>query len=119
MGFTGKNAGVGCCASSRVSPTRGQTLVSCLGRQTPHCSEAPRGSYPHFFELVVLLFISVFLGCCLVAKPSLFATLWTVARQVPLSMGILRAKKTRAGCRFLLQGIFPSRDGTQASSLDR
>ena len=109
----------GCRASSRVSPTRGQTRLSCLSRHAPHCWDAPRGSYPHFFELVVLLFTSLFLGCCLVGKSSLFATPWTVAQQAPLSMGILRVKKTRAGCHFLLQRIFPSRDGTRVSSLDR
>ena len=34
------------------------------------------------------------------------ATLWTVARQAPLSMGILQP--TGVGCHFLLQGIFPT-----------
>ena len=33
------------------------------------------------------------------------ATLWTVARQAPLSMGF-STKNTGVGCRFLLQGIF-------------
>ena len=37
----------------------------------------------------------------------LFATLWTVARQAPLSMGFSR-QDTRVGCHFLLQGIFPT-----------
>ena len=34
------------------------------------------------------------------------ATPWTVARQVPLSMGFSR--HTGVGCHFLLQGIFPT-----------
>ena len=34
-----------------------------------------------------------------------FATLWTVARQAPLSMGF-SSKNTGVGCHALLQGIF-------------
>ena len=37
----------------------------------------------------------------------LFVTPWTVALQVPLSMGF-PSKNTRMGCYFLLQGIFPT-----------
>ena len=37
----------------------------------------------------------------------LSATLWTVARQAPLSMGF-SSKNTGVGCHALLQGIFPS-----------
>ena len=37
----------------------------------------------------------------------LFATLWTVARQAPLPMG-LSGKNTGVGCHALLQGIFPT-----------
>ena len=37
----------------------------------------------------------------------LFATLWTVTLQVPLSMGFSR-KNTNVGCHFLLQGICPT-----------
>ena len=36
----------------------------------------------------------------------LFATLWTVACQVPLSMDF-SGKNTGVGCHFFLQGIFP------------
>ena len=36
----------------------------------------------------------------------LFATPWTVARQIPLSMDS-PGKNTRVGCNALLQGIFP------------
>ena len=41
----------------------------------------------------------------------LFATLWTVAHQVPLSMEFpwnFPGKNTGVGCHFLLQGIFPT-----------
>ena len=44
----------------------------------------------------------------------LFATLWTVACQAPLSMPILQARK-RVGCHALLQGIFPTK--VKSSSL--
>ena len=39
----------------------------------------------------------------------LFATPWTVAYQVPLSMGF-SSKGTGVGCHFLLQGIFPTQE---------
>ena len=42
----------------------------------------------------------------------LFVTLWTVAYQVPPSMGY-PGKNTGVGCHFLLQDIFP----TQGSNL--
>ena len=45
-------------------------------------------------------------------RDRLFATLWTVARQAPLSMGFSR-QETGVGCHTLLQGIFP----TQGSNL--
>ena len=38
----------------------------------------------------------------------LFETLWTVARQASLSMGILQAKILESCCHALLQGIFPT-----------
>ena len=43
----------------------------------------------------------------------LFATLWIVACQAPLSMGFFSGKNTGVGCHALLQGIFP----TQGSNL--
>ena len=41
------------------------------------------------------------------SRVRLFATPWTVAYQTPQSMGF-SGKNTRVGCRFLLQGIFPT-----------
>ena len=41
----------------------------------------------------------------LLSRVRLFATLWTVACQVPLSMEF-PGKNTRVGCHFLLQEIF-------------
>ena len=40
------------------------------------------------------------------SRVPLFATSWTVASQVPLSMGILQARILRVGCHFLLQFKF-------------
>ena len=47
--------------------------------------------------------------CCAysLSRVRLFVTPWTVARQVPLSMGS-PAKDTGVGCHALLQGIFPT-----------
>ena len=47
-----------------------------------------------------------------------FMTPWTVAHQVPLSMGFLR-KNIGVGCHFLLQGIFPTRDRICVSCIGR
>ena len=54
--------------------------------------------------------------CCAysLSRVRLFVTPWTVARQVPLSMGS-PAKDTGVGCHALLQGIFP----TQGSNCTR
>ena len=38
----------------------------------------------------------------------LLATLWTAARQAPVSMGILQAKNTGVGCHALVQGNLPN-----------
>ena len=42
------------------------------------------------------------------SRVQLFATLWTVACQAPLSMGDSPGKNTGVGCHALLQGIFPT-----------
>ena len=46
----------------------------------------------------------------------LFVTLWTVARQAPLSMGFSR-QEYWSGLHALLQGIFLPRDRTCVSSI--
>ena len=45
-----------------------------------------------------------------------FATPWTVTLQAPLPTDF-PGKNTEAGCHFLFQGIFPTRDGTLISCL--
>ena len=57
----------------------------------------------------VLLFRSPVPVCVLrlFSRVGLFTTLWTVARQAPLSM-VLSTKPTGVGCHALLQGIFPT-----------
>ena len=48
-------------------------------------------------------------GCVLncLSHVRLFPTLWTVARQAPLSIGFSK-KETGVGCHTLIQGIFPT-----------
>ena len=43
------------------------------------------------------------------SRVQLFATLWTVAHQAPLSMGFFR-QETGVGCYSLLQGTFPTQE---------
>ena len=54
-------------------------------------------NFPSYLYLLLLLL--------LLSHVQLFATLWTVAHQAPLSMGF-PGKNTRVGCNFLLWGIF-------------
>jgi len=42
----------------------------------------------------------------------LFVTLWTIALQTPLSMGLSR-QEYWSGCHFLLQGIFLTQESNQ------
>ena len=44
------------------------------------------------------------------SRVQLFGTQWTVAHQVPLSMGFSPGTNTRVGCYALLQGISQPRD---------
>ena len=53
-------------------------------------------NFPSYLYLLLLLLLS---------HVQLFATLWTVAHQAPLSMGF-PGKNTRVGCHLLLWGIF-------------
>ena len=48
----------------------------------------------------------------------LFATLWTVTHQAPLSMGFSK-QEYGVDCHFLLQGIFLTHDGTHVSCIGR
>ena len=48
----------------------------------------------------------------------LFVTLWSIAYQAPLSIGF-SSKDTEVGCHALLQGIFPTQDGTHVSYVSR
>ena len=61
---------------------------------------------PYRRSLLIIYFIY---GCVLnlFSRIQLFATLWTVAHQPPLSMGFSR-QETGVHCHFLLQGIFPT-----------
>ena len=60
----------------------------------------------------------MYVRACLLSRFScvqLFATLWTVACQAPLSMGFSR----QVGCHVLLQGIFLTQDPTCISCIGR
>ena len=58
----------------------------------------------------VCVCVYIYVLCCAesLSRVWLFATLWTVALQAPLSMGILQARTHGVGCHSLLQGIFPT-----------
>ena len=59
----------------------------------------------------------VYVRACMLSHFShvgLFATLWTIAHQAPLSMGFSR-QDTGMVCHALLQGIFLTRDHTDVS----
>ena len=53
----------------------------------------------------------------LVSHVQLFATLWTVAHQAPLSMGILLARILEWVAMPSSRGSSPPRDGTQVSRI--
>ena len=64
----------------------------------------------NLFYLIYLMFESLAQSLChLATVPTVFAVAWTVAHQVPLSMGF-PSKNTGVVCHFLLQGIFQSWD---------
>ena len=72
-----------------------------------------------YFCVVKMFFFFFFLIACMLlcvcvwslSHAQLFATLWTVACQAPLSMQFL--KNTGVGCHCFLQGIFPTQGSKQ------
>ena len=58
------------------------------------------------------------LQACVLGRSRLFATPWTVAHRLlrPLDSP---GKITRADCRFLLQGIFPTQGSNRIASIGR
>ena len=54
---------------------------------------------------------------CVLSHAWLFATPWSVAHQLPLSMGCSRQEYWSGGCHFLLQRIFPTQDQTCISCI--
>ena len=58
-----------------------------------------------FWQLICACLLSRF------SRVWLFATLWSVTYQAPLSIGFSR-ENTESGCHALLQGIFPTQNGT-------
>ena len=56
----------------------------------------------------IILSVLTMVCVCVLSRVWLFATPWTIVRQVPLSKGIIPAN-TGMSCYFLLQGIFLTR----------
>ena len=55
----------------------------------------------------ILIYTCEFVCVCVLSHVKLFATLWTLAHQTPLSMGFSRQEYWR-GLLFLPQEIFPT-----------
>ena len=53
------------------------------------------------------IYVCVHVCMCMLSHVQFFAKPWTAAHQAPLSMEFPR-NNTGVGCRFLLQGIFPT-----------
>ena len=69
----------------------------------------------HLVFHLVLLYVFIYhviLSLSHFSCVQLFATLWMVAHQAPLSIDFL-GKNTRVGCHAFLQGIFPTRGSNQ------
>ena len=92
--------------------TREATVELYSSFQVPEVSESPAPIHnsPEQVDADPVVLQCVCMLRCLV-RVRLFATLWTVARQAPLSMG----REARVGCHAILQGIFPN--GTYVSRL--
>ena len=72
--------------------------------------------YLYFVMCLDTQSFSIVISSCILHAKSLFATLWTIAPQASLSMGFSRKEYSPGvGCHFLLQGVFPARDGTSVS----
>ena len=69
--------------------------------------EDTHGKEAHDFKYIIHKSICVLLCCAQsLSHVLLFVTLWTVASQAPLSMGIVQARILE--CHALLEGIFPT-----------
>ena len=88
-----------------------------LGGMTPSLPEAPWGcaSIPRACSFILCIGPLLVLPCVLsrFSRVRLFAILWTVARQAPLSMGFSRQEYWR-GCHALLQGIIQTQGSNSA-----
>ena len=81
-----------------VSETEAWQSERILLRKKTPCAGGTGSRLPHFSVELCMVWESF-------SRVQLFATLWTVALQAPLSMEFT-GKNTRVGCRSLLQGIF-------------
>ena len=85
-----------------------QKIQWYCNRQTSYSDRM--NAFPKIISKARLSFSTLETVCvCMLSHLScvqLFAPLWTVAHQAPLSMGFLQ-ENTAVGCHALLQGIFP------------
>ena len=102
-----------CCSATKLCPVLCDPLdCSIPGSLTCRVSQ----SFVRFMSVDLVMLSNHLissnpqLSVCLLSCFScvrLFGTLWTVAHQVPLSVGFFRWEYG-VGCHFLLQGIFPT-----------
>jgi len=86
-----------------------ETRNNSRERQGREVFTGGKGNTPSWKVPCVYSAILSYLPLCaqLHSRVRLFATLWTVAHQAPLSMGYSR-QDNGVGCHFFLQRIFPS-----------
>ena len=95
-----------------LDPSFSTEAVQYFWRKLPFTSKDGFTLKPSFVPISESIIIVNKLVTCF-SCVQLFATLWTVAFQAPLSMGF-SGRISGVGCHFLLQEIFPS----QGSNLD-
>ena len=107
----GERAGPQAQAGVKADPVFPTDCNGKWSRSQVRLSRSTPGSYTMFNIYIkwmcVCIYMSAHVRVCTLSNVQLFANPWTAAHQAPLSMGFPR-KNTGVGCRFLLQGIFPT-----------
>ena len=88
----GKNTGVGCHFLLQCMKVKSESEVtqSCLTLRDPMDCSLPGSSVHGILQARVLEWGAIAFSVSHFSRIQLFATLWTVARQAPLSMGFSR-----------------------------
>ena len=112
----GKNTGVGChCLLQCMKVRRGSEVAqSCPTLSDPMDCSPPGSSIHGIFQARVLECGAIAFSINHFSRAQLFATLWTVARQAPLSKGFSRQEHW-SGFLCVPQGDLPD-PGIKASS---